>query len=257
MYNGRMSEKYSHPVVDEAQEFEIQTNPKKRNICYDASVFSQPVDSVIEKMLHERAARVEDELLNAFHAIKKFPKSVTFFGSARFTPEHPDYQRAKRISARICKEGYAVITGGGPGIMAAGNDGSKASCNNAVGFNIELPMEQVINEHVTHGVNFHYFFTRKVALAFSAEAYIFFPGGLGTLDEFYEILTLVQTRKIPRVPIICVGADYWSRVHELNATLLRDEYKTVSPEDLELYRVTDDEDEVLEIVKRAPLRNEY
>lgn len=255
--NNQTSKDHARAPLCATSEFTIHLDPQKKHVRSEKESAPFLAEKEIEQQLHARASRVEDELLAAFHAIRKFPKSVTFFGSARFEPKHPDYQRAKRISARICKEGYAVITGGGPGIMAAGNEGSKMSCEHAVGFNIELPYEQVINEHVTHGLNFYYFFTRKVALAFSAEAYLFFPGGYGTLDEFYEITTLIQTEKIPRVPVVCVGAAFWNHVHEMNKELLRDEYATISPGDLDIYHITDDEDEILEIVKEAPIRNEY
>lgn len=246
-----------HPVNELGDEFRIKRDPNKKNVCYEHGSLVHRVDLEIEKMLHERAARMEEELLDGFHAIKNFPKSVTFFGSARFEPNHPYYKKAKRISGRICKEGYAVITGGGPGIMAAGNEGSNASCAQAIGFNIELPTEQNINDHVTHGVNFRYFFTRKVSLFFSAEAYLFFPGGFGTLDEFFELVTLLQTQKLPCVPTILVGSEFWNPILDVIETVLLDRFKTISPEDFNLFRVIDDEDEILEIIKKAPLRNEY
>lgn len=237
--------------------FQIARPTKMKNLCFDHINLPSHVDTQLEKELHARAARIEDELLEGFHAIRNFPKSVTFFGSARFEPDHPYYQKSKRISARICKEGFAVITGGGPGIMAAGNEGSNQSCSQAVGFNIELPYEQTINDHVTHGVNFHYFFTRKVSLFFSAEAYLYFPGGFGTLDEFFELVTLVQTKKLPPVPIVLVGSEFWDPVIDMVETVLLDKFKTISPEDMDLFTITDDEDEILEIVKKAPLRSEY
>ncbi len=252
-----MTDEHVHPVRALGPEFEVKRDSNKKNVCYEHGSLPHRVDLYIEKMLHDRAARMEDELLEGFHAIRSFPKSVTFFGSARFDSNHPYYQKAKRISARICKEGYAVITGGGPGIMAAGNEGSRASCQQAVGFNIELPMEQNINEHVTHGVNFYYFFTRKVSLFFSAEAYLFFPGGFGTLDEFFELVTLMQTEKLPCVPTILVGSEFWNPILDTVETVLLDRFKTISPEDLHLFKVIDDEDEILDIVKKAPLRDEY
>jgi len=253
-----MTDKKTHPLGEKAHEFEITRDPAKKNMCYDAAAHTpHRIDTEIERQLHERAERIEDELLNAFHAIHNFPKSVTFFGSARFKEDHPYYQKAKRISARICKEGFAVITGGGPGIMEAGNHGSNGSCHNAVGFNIELPTEQNINDYVTHGVNFHYFFTRKVALFFSAEAYLYFPGGFGTLDEFFELVTLIQTKKLPPIPTILVGSDYWQPIIDMCKAQLLDKFETISAEDFDIFKIIDDEDEILEIVKKAPLRNEY
>ena len=256
-YNTAMTEKQLHPLGDHAHEFEIKQDPNKKNICYDESHTPHRIDTEIERMLHERVNRIDDELLDAFHAIKHFPKSVTFFGSARFTEDNPYYKKAKRLSSRICKEGYAVVTGGGPGIMAAGNEGSSTSCHHAVGFNIELPHEQMVNDYITHGVSFHYFFTRKVALFFSAEAYVYFPGGYGTLDEFFELVTLIQTKKLPPTPVILVGAEFWDPVIDMLETLCLDRFKTISPGDLDIFKIMDDEDAILEIIKKAPLRSEY
>ncbi len=254
-----MTEEEKHPLGKHAHEFEIQHDPNKKTINVPEASLTGPhkMDTDIEEELHARAARAEVELLNGFHAIRKFPKSVTFFGSARFPEEHPYYQKAKGISERICKEGFTVVTGGGPGIMQAGNHGAKETCGSSVGFNIELPMEQIINPYVTHGVNFHYFYTRKVTMFFSAEVYLYFPGGFGTLDEFFELVTLVQTNKMPKVPIILVGKDYWDPIINLCRELLLEKFETVSAEDFDLFTITDDDDEILEIVKSAPLRNEY
>ena len=162
----------------------------------------------IAKEAKKRENRITKEIHAGLSAIGKYPKSVTVFGSARLPKSHPSYIAAKNLGAKLCKEGFAVITGGGPGIMQAANEGTFTECGSGIGFNIELPFEQVINPFVTHGVDFHYFFTRKVSMTFSGEAYIYFPGGFGTFDEFFEILTLVQTKKIPKVPIILVGKKF-------------------------------------------------
>lgn len=246
-----------HPMHDVDEKYKLVKNPDKAQICAEWNTKPHRIDTGIEKLLHERAARIEDELIDAFHAIKCYPKSVTFFGSARLPETDPYYQQAKRLAGRICKEGFAVITGGGPGIMEAGNAGSHHSCSNSVGFNIELPNEQVINQYVTHGVSFHYFFTRKVALFFSAEAYLYFPGGFGTLDEFFELVTLIQTNKLPPVPVILVGSEYWAPIVQLLKTQLLQKFATISEEDLHIFTIIDDEDEILDIIIKAPLRNEY
>jgi len=162
----------------------------------------------IEKNLRSRSNRVSKELLKGLEAISLYPKSVTFFGSARLKPSNKYYQLAKELGGMVCKEGYAVVTGGGPGIMQAGNQGTFETCGYGIGFNIELPFEQVINPYVTHGIDFHYFFTRKVAMTFSSESYVYFPGGFGTLDELFEIVTLIQTKKIAKVPVILMGTEY-------------------------------------------------
>lgn len=248
-----------HPLGNNAEEFRIIHDPNKKRVSVPEHELTRPhtIDGDISKMLHERATRAEVELLNGFHAVQNFPKSVTFFGSARLPEDNPHYKKAQGLANKICKEGFTVVTGGGPGIMEAGNRGAHDACGSSVGFNIELPMEQNINKYVTHGVNFHYFYTRKVTMFFSAEVYVYFPGGFGTLDEFFELVTLVQTHKMPKVPIVCVGTEFWNPVQELLKNKLLDEFGTISAEDLDLYTITDDEDEVLEIVRKAPLRNEY
>lgn len=238
-------------------ELRIEKNPQKLQICTEWRTKEHRIDTEMERMLHDRAERIEDELLAAFHASKCYPKSVSFFGSARLPEDNKYYRQAQSLAGKICKEGIAVITGGGPGIMEAGNRGTMESCEHGVGFNIELPHEQVINPYVTHGVNFHYFFTRKVALFFSAEAYVYFPGGFGTFDEFFELVTLVQTKKLPKVPIILMGSAYWTPVMDLCRTLLLETFHTIDEEDLSLVHITDDEEEALDMIKRAPLRSEY
>jgi uncharacterized protein (TIGR00730 family) len=162
----------------------------------------------ILKDIQSRNSRISAELEAGFKAIRRYPKSVTMFGSARIKPADKHYKFAEKFAGMMCKEGYAVITGGGASIMEAGNKGTFETCGYGVGFNIELPFEQVINPYASHGVDFHYFFTRKVSMTFSGEAYIYFPGGFGTMDELFEILTLIQTKKIPKVPVILVGKKY-------------------------------------------------
>jgi uncharacterized protein (TIGR00730 family) len=254
------SENKDHPLGKNAKDFEIvhrRDKPNKNIPEAHAGHTHKHISDEIDGELHARAGRVEDELINGFHAIREYPKSVTFFGSARFEENHPFYKKAQHLSSEICKMGYAVITGGGPGIMEAGNRGTNETCGYSVGFNIELPNEQVINPYVTHGVNFHYFFSRKVSLAFSAEAYLYFPGGFGTLDEFFEILTLIQTNKIPAVPVICVGSEYWDPLNSFICKTLLGSFGTISASDAKLYKVLDDDEEILQIVRDAKLRNEY
>ncbi len=204
----------------------------------------------------QRLANVYTELAEAFSLLDGVERSVSFFGSARLKDNNAHYKQAQRIAYRLAEEGFAIITGGGPGIMEAANRGAYDAGGRSIGFNIELPEEQNLNEYVTENIGFHYFFTRKVALSFAAEAYIYFPGGYGTLDEFFEVLTLVQTRKIERVPIILVGADYWNFVDRLIRHELYQDHKAINKEDMHLYTITDDEDEIVKIVKEAPLRLE-
>ena len=204
----------------------------------------------------KRLATINSEFKHTFKFLKNYPRSISFFGSARFPETHPLYVRARALSRRIVEEtGYAVITGGAGGIMEAANRGAYEAGGKSVGMNIVLPQEQKMNEFLTAHIRFYYFFIRKVALSFSAEAYIYFPGGFGTMDEFFEIVTLVQTRKIPKAPIICVGKDFWKNVDTLAASL-RDDFKTISPGDEKVYHVTDSDDEIIEIIKAAKLRRE-
>jgi len=203
-----------------------------------------------------RVSSIGQEFAEGFEVIRHHPRSVTFFGSARFTESNPYYIKARKLAARISLAGYAVVTGGGGGIMEAGNRGAHEAGGDSIGFNIELPFEQKLNPYVSEHLSFRYFFSRKVLLAFSAEAFLFFPGGFGTLDEFFEIVTLVQTKKIPRVPIILVGDTYWNKLDRFIEEELLGEYRAINPEDTNLYDITEDPEEILHIVTRAPLRNE-
>jgi hypothetical protein len=140
--------------------------------------------------------------------------------------------------------------------MEGANRGAHEAGGHSVGLNIELPQEQSLNKYVTKHYEFHYFFSRKMMLSFSAEAYVFFPGGFGTLDEFFEIVTLVQTNRLPTMPIICVGSDYWSPIDKLIREQLLGRYKTISPEDPSIYVICDDAETVLKIIKEAPIRHD-
>lgn len=210
----------------------------------------------IKEGARKRLATINNEFRHTFKFLRQYPKSVTFFGSSRFTEDHPCYVRARSLARKIVEEtGYAVITGGGPGIMEAANRGAFEAGGKSVGMNIILPHEQKMNEFLTAHVRFYYFFIRKVALSFSAEVYVFFPGGFGTMDEFFEIVTLIQTKKIPRVPVICVGRDYWDHVLRL-CEVLRDEYDAIDPGDEKIFQITDDDKDVIDVIKQASLRKE-
>lgn len=202
----------------------------------------------------KRVALISKEFSDGFEFIKNYPRSVTFFGSARTEEGDHYYEKARNLSKRIVGElHYSVLTGGGPGIMEAANRGAYEAGGNSIGLNIELPHEQISNKYLTHQIGFHYFFSRKVCLSFSAEAYIFFPGGFGTLDEFLEILTLVQTNKIPSVPIILFGESYWKPLEEFFREVLISN-SMIEEGDLKLYVITDDEQKVLEVIRNAPVR---
>ncbi len=209
----------------------------------------------IQESVKKRVNNISEEFYKSFDLIKDYPKSVTFFGSARFREGHKNYEQARSLSARIVKElNYAVISGGGGGIMEASNRGAFENGGHSIGLNIKLPKEQDSNKYTSESLELSYFFVRKVALSFAAEAYIFFPGGFGTLDEFFEIMTLIQTRKIPRVPIILFDKNFWDPIDHFIQEILLEKYGTIDREDLNLYIITDDEEEILEIIKMTPVR---
>lgn len=207
-----------------------------------------------ENNIEMEICAVNEELRQGLEFMDQFEKSITIFGSAR-TPEGDKYyEKARRIAFRAVTEcGYAVVTGGGPGIMEAGNRGAYEANGRSVGMNIVLPHEQVANPYQTDSLPFYFFFTRKVSLQYASEVYLFFPGGFGTLDELFEAVTLVQTGKIARVPMILVGESFWSPLQEFIKDKLLDQ-GLISPEDLDLYTITDDEDKILEIIKGAEKR---
>ncbi|HEY4509294.1 MAG TPA: TIGR00730 family Rossman fold protein [Candidatus Paceibacterota bacterium] len=203
----------------------------------------------------ERVHLISKEFTDGFNFLRNYPKSVTIFGGNLIKEDNPYYIKARNLGHRIATElKYAIFTGGGPGIMEAANRGAFEAGGESVGLNVELPHHQVQNPYINRYLNFHYFFSRKVCLGFSAESYIFFPGGFGTFDEFFEIITLVQTGKIEKVPIILVGKEFWKHLDEL----MRKEMLSrgmIDAEDLTLYTIIDDEDEILKIIRNTPVRN--
>ncbi len=197
-----------------------------------------------------RVLRIQSEFVEGFGALAEIPRAVAVFGSARTAVETPEYESARAIGAALARAGFAVITGGGPGVMEAANRGASEAGGYSIGLGIELPMEQGLNEWVDLGLNFRYFFARKTMFVKYSQAFICLPGGFGTLDELFEALTLVQTHKITRFPIVLFGTDYWSGlVQWLRDSLL--ESGKISPGDVDLLYVTDSVDEVIDIVVRA------
>lgn len=208
----------------------------------------------INENIEQRIEKITDEFTRGFDFIKNCTNTVTFFGSSMVEENHEDYKKCRNIASRIAKElKYTVVTGGGPGIMEAANRGAYESGGESIGFTINLPKEQVTNNYLTSHIGFNYFFSRKVCLTYSAEAFVYFPGGFGTFDELFEILTLVQTKKINPVPIILVGKNFWSKFDSFAKETLLANTK-IDFEDIELYKITDDENEILEIIKNAPKR---
>src|SRR5574343_122467 len=208
----------------------------------------------IQENIDQHIKDISNEFRAGFDFIKQYQKSVTIFGSSRLTPVSAHYAEASQLAARISKEvGYAVITGGGPGIMEASNKGVIEANGVSVGLNINIPHEQSINPYTNSRMKFDYFFSRKAMLTFSAEAFVFFPGGYGTFDELFGILTLVQTKKIPSVPIVLFGKDFWLPLFDFIKSNMLDKHHAIDPEDLKLFTITDSQDEVIEIIKKAPV----
>ena len=202
-----------------------------------------------------RICRINEELKQGITEMETIERSVTFYGSARFKEGDEFYDKARHLGGRIAKElGFTVVTGGGPGIMEAGNRGAFESGGKSVGLSIKLPMEQHNNEYVTDDVPFYFFFARKVALSFSSEVFVFFPGGFGTMDEMFEVLTLVQTGKLKPIPLVFYGVEFWTPLINFFKSTMLEKYQTISPKDMDLFTVTDDDDLVLDIIKNAKSR---
>jgi uncharacterized protein (TIGR00730 family) len=194
----------------------------------------------------ERLERIERELARAFELLGGIGPAVSVFGSARTAPDHPEYAAAREVGRRIGETGLAVITGGGPGTMEAANRGAQDAGAVSIGLNIELPHEQELNPYVDIGMRFHYFFTRKLMFVRYSCARVVFPGGYGTLDELYEVLTLVQTGKAVGYPIVLAGSEYWSGLLEWTRGELLEEGR-ISPEDFEIAQVADDPAEIADL----------
>lgn len=194
-----------------------------------------------------RVLRIQSEFVYGFNALAELGAAVSVFGSARFGEDHPSYPQARAMAKALVEAGFGVITGGGPGLMEAANRGALDAGGVSVGLNIELPFEQKGNGYTTISVNFRYFFVRKTMFVKYSNGFVIFPGGFGTMDEMFEALTLVQTQKIKRFPIILFGSDYWGGLVDWIKTRLLEE-GAVSPEDLKLMIVTDSIEEARDIL---------
>ncbi len=194
-----------------------------------------------------RIFRIMAEFVESFETMSQVGAAVTIFGSARTLPTDPYYEAGRQIAKKLAENHLAVITGGGPGIMEAANRGAAEAEGKSVGLNITLPFEQKGNPYANIPIQFHYFFSRKVCFVKYSTGFIFMPGGFGTLDEFFEVMTLVQTHRIPQFPLVLFGTDYWSGlVRWMKSTLKARGY--IDPEDISLFRVTDDTDEAVKVI---------
>ena len=195
-----------------------------------------------------RLFRIMAEFVEGFETLAQVNQAVTIFGSARAKPGSHEYETARAIATQLVREGYSVITGGGPGVMEGANRGAFEAQGESIGLNIELPFEQKANFFISTLLNFRYFFVRKVMFVKYSQAFVILPGGFGTMDELFESLTLIQTKKIKPFPVILVGRDYWKGLTEwIQNTMLRE--GKVSPHDLELFKVVDAPEEVIQAIQ--------
>jgi uncharacterized protein (TIGR00730 family) len=197
-----------------------------------------------------RVFRIMAEFVDGFETMSRVGPAVTIFGSARTKPDDRYYKLADAFAHEMVKRGFAIITGGGPGIMEAGHKGAKQAGGIAVGLNISLPMEQRANPYQTISLNHHYFFVRKVMFVKYSHAFVCFPGGFGTLDELFESLTLIQTRKIDPFPVVLMGAEFWSGLIDWIRDTLLERFSTINEVDLNLFRITDDITEAADFIQK-------
>ena len=195
-----------------------------------------------------RMFRILSEFVEGFETLSDIGPAVTVFGSARTQVDNPYYQKAVECGSKLVKKELAVITGGGPGIMEAANKGAFEAQGTSVGLNISLPMEQEPNPYQTHEINFRYFFARKVMFVKYAVGFICFPGGFGTMDEFFESMTLIQTHKTAPFPVVLIGTEFWSGLVDWMKQTMLEKHGTISENDMDLFRVTDSVDEAVKII---------
>ena len=219
----------------------------KRRATEDQQLLQRRVSADFQATDTWRALRILGEFVEGFDALAGVGPAVSIFGSARVRRADPHYRLARRLASRLVEEGFAIITGGGPGVMEAANRGAQEAGGQSIGCNIELPFEQDLNPYVDLGIEFRYFFVRKTMFVKYAEAFVIFPGGLGTMDELFEALTLIQTGKIEHFPVVLMDQDYWRGLMTWIASTVLEEGK-ISPEDLSLLTITDDLEEVVQVI---------
>jgi uncharacterized protein (TIGR00730 family) len=209
--------------------------------------FLNPHRSIADEIRDSHKAMTD--LWQGISSFADISNCVTVYGSARFKEGHPYYEMARSMGKTLAQSGFAVMTGGGPGVMEAANRGAKEGKGLSLGCNIKLPFEQSLNPYIDKKVEFEFFFTRKTILRKNSVAYVLMPGGFGTMDEIFEVLTLIQTGKLPQRPIVCMGRNYWEHISRfIRETMI--EVGTISPEDLDLIFVTDDAQEGVDHIQR-------
>jgi uncharacterized protein (TIGR00730 family) len=229
--------------------------PKKKNIKIPVHPMEREISLKKMSDITWRIFRIMSEFVEGFQFLAQFKKEVTIYGSTHLAHNNKWAKEAEKLGAILAKHGYTVITGGGPGIMEAANKGAySTNPSKSIGINIQLPMEQRTNPYVTKSKGFYYFFTRKVMLAASAQSYIFFPGGFGTLDEVTEIITLIQTGKMQKIPVILIGKEYWQPFINWIENEMIKEYKTVMPKDRQIFKLVNSAEEAFKIIKKTKER---
>jgi uncharacterized protein (TIGR00730 family) len=235
--------------VTDARDLPADEDPQRAR-TFDEELLESPARVETDPM---RIQRMRRELEMGFHALADVEHGVTVFGSARTHPDDPEYLHALDVARRLGQAGYAIITGGGSGIMAAANQGAREVGALSVGLGIDLPFAEPENPYLDRPLRFHYFFTRKVMFVRYASAFIVFPGGFGTLDELFEALTLIQTRKIRSFPLVLVGTHYWEPLVDWLRDRVLAERK-ISPLDIDLLALVDEAEDILQIVTTATER---
>ena len=232
-----------------------KTAKKKKHIDH-CRIVTDLLDTNGDAVESWRVFRIMAEFVEGFELLRRYGLAATFYGSARCGAGDEVYADAEELAARLAKKGFAVITGGGPGVMEAANVGAFKVGGKSVGLNIQLPFEQKLNPYTTQSLDFHFFFSRKVMLAFASEVYVYFPGGFGTMDELFEMITLIQTNKIERIPIVLYGKEFWDPIVKIFKEQFLKKYKTISKEDLELFQVVDSVEEAVKyIMKNVDTKN--
>ncbi len=223
---------------------------KEKNLYPDPEL--PPVEEDFRETFQWKIFKIMAELIDGFDFLADLKESITVFGSSSFDSDNHYYKEARKLGKLLAKDGYSIVTGGGPGIMEAANRGASEAKGESVGINIQLPgNRERRNKYITRGISFHYFFTRKLILSFSAKFYVFFPGGFGTLDEFFEMLTLIQTKKTAQnVPVIVVGKEYWQPLFDWLQSEVYLKNKAIKKQNLEIFQLVDSAEEAHELIKK-------